>query len=274
MTIGDFLNQATARLRNANIETARLDTLVLLEDTLKQDRSLLLAHPEQSIPDRDFTKLNYFITQRISHTPLAYIRGKAMFYGREFIVNNQVLVPRAETETLIDLLKSSPLSVAPYLVDIGTGSGCIGITAALELPGSQVVLVDNDPSALTVAKKNVEQFNLSVQLKLNDLLEGLAEQKFDAILANLPYVPQTYAINKAATFEPPQALFSGADGLDHYRKLWQELAIMTAPPRYIFTESMPDQHKALAGIARQAGYMQDTTQDFIQRFVLRSATED
>src|SRR6266508_1210490 len=109
MTTYEFLKSATARLKQAGIASARLDTLVLLEDALGQDRARLLAHPESKIPHSTEVALNTKIAQRATHVPLAYIRGKAEFYGREFAIDKHVLVPRPETETMIDLLKKLPL---------------------------------------------------------------------------------------------------------------------------------------------------------------------
>src|SRR5256885_12647046 len=145
MTIGEFLKTTAAALQQAGIESARLDMLILLEDELRQDRAVLLAHPEREIPAPIFARLYKKRTQREGHIPLAYIRGKAPFYGRNFVVNEHTLVPRPETEIMIVLLKKLAAGLVPgtrplRIADIGTGSGILGITACLELPGSSVDL--------------------------------------------------------------------------------------------------------------------------------------
>jgi release factor glutamine methyltransferase len=267
MTIGNFLQQATKQLQVAGIGTARLDCLILLEDMLGHDRARILAHPEMTISDVDLATLNTYITQRKKHIPLAYIRGKASFYGRTFTVNKDVLVPRPETETLIDALHALPLQ-KPRLADIGTGSGCIGITAKLTIPDSTVFLYDINEAALRVAQKNAQQLGANVHTEQSDLLQGIANP-FDVLLANLPYVPNDYAINQAATFEPKSALFSGTDGLNHYQRFWQQITNLSTKPAYILTESLPSQHGDMDQLAGAAGYKKYEDEDFIQCLALK-----
>jgi release factor glutamine methyltransferase len=266
MTTGECITKATKELSKAGIQTARLDVLVLLSDIFKQDKAAILAHPERILNDRDLAMLRAQIDQRITHTPLAYIRGKAMFYGREFTVTPAVLVPRPETEAIIELLMSLPISSSAKIADIGTGSGCIGLTAALELPEAHVDLYDIDDDALKVATRNRAKLGASANVAKSNILADITDS-YDVLLANLPYVPNLFPINEAAKQEPALALFSGADGLDHYRTFWTQVASLTSKPTYVITESLPSQHHALATLARHAGYYLEETQDFIQRFV-------
>lgn len=273
MTVGHYLQHATSQLHNAGIATARLDCLVLLEDVLDVNRASLLAHPEQQLSPIQEALLNTYVTRRQIHQPLAYIRGHASFYGRDFIVNKHVLVPRPESESMIDLLKGirflAPFVITPRILDVGTGSGCLGITAALELPAAEVTLHDIDSSALTVARQNTERYcYLKVRFGQVDLLEHFPGSYQDVILANLPYVPTGYAINKAANFEPKLALFAGSDGMDLYRRFWQQLAALHAEkPRYIITESLEQQHTLSTMLARAAGYRLGQTQGLAQLFI-------
>lgn len=264
MTTQDFLVSASLTLARAGIPSARLDCLILLEDALDIDRTAILAHPETVISPSQLARLNKQIAQRAAHKPLAYIRGRAPFYGREFLVNTSVLVPRPETETMIEMLKELPLPSSPALADIGTGSGCIGITAALELPNAKVELYDIDREALQVAAKNAETLKASVTLRESDLLHD--EPAADIILANLPYVPERYTINQAAEYEPKHAIFAGKDGLSLYRIFWRQIAELPHKPAYVLTESLPPQHADLANLAKEAGYELDATQDFIQLY--------
>lgn len=268
MQLGDFIRHESQQLTDCGIITARLDTLILLEDTLGKDRALLLAHPELKIAPETIELLEQQITRRCSHEPLAYIRGHAAFYGRDFIVSPAVLVPRPETESVIELLKSLDLSTSDNIriADVGTGSGCIGITAALELPNAQVDLIDISPEALAVAEQNIQKHKLSerVHSLKSDLLHDTAV--YDIILANLPYVPDTFPVNEAARKEPALALFSGADGMNHYKIFWQQLAVQAQKPKYVITESFPDQHHFNATLARKAGFTLINMTDFIQCF--------
>jgi release factor glutamine methyltransferase len=264
MTIGDFQRTATAQLIEAGIPSARLDMLILLEDTTGYDRAHLLAHPEHILSDATISHLQKQLTARRQHVPLAYIRGKAFFYGRVFIVNEHVLVPRPETEAMITLLKSIPLRY-PQVADIGSGSGCIGITAALELAGAQVSLYDIDPLALMTARQNAKALHAAVTIAHADLLHGVQEP-IDIVLANLPYVPQGFTINEAATHEPRAALFAGANGLELYHTFWQQIASKSQKPQYVLTESLGIQHANVTSLARHAGYRLIATEGLIQQF--------
>ncbi|HEX7963423.1 MAG TPA: HemK/PrmC family methyltransferase [Candidatus Saccharimonadales bacterium] len=268
MTVGEFLKNATADFAQAGIESARLDALLLLEDALKQDRALLLAYEEHEIPAAALSELDKKRTQRAAHIPMAYIRGSAPFYGREFAVNEHVLVPRPESEALIDLLKAhAPNAEDLHIADVGTGSGCLGITAVLELPNARATLLDIDASALAVAQKNASRWHAETTAARHDLLHG-AGGHYDIVLANLPYVPEAMQINAAAMHEPAQAIFSGPDGLDHYKRLWEQLRGRTLKPALVITESLTHQHHANAQLARAAGYYLDASQDLGQAFRL------
>lgn len=278
MTISSWLGHARSELETAGITTARLDSLVLLSDELGQDKAWLLSHPEYELQGSEIKNLNKKIVQRAIHTPLAYLRGKAEFYGREFAVNTHTLVPRPETETMIELLK--PLikgtKKPPVLVDVGTGSGAIAVTAKLEFPAAQVLATDIDPACLRTADVNARTLGAAVTLLEGDLLEPVIEWQRTAttqhevlLLCNLPYVPDTFHINRAASHEPRRALFGGPDGLDVYRKLFTVAANFSRPPRYILTEALPTQHPELQHIAQTKGYQLERTDDFIQVFALR-----
>jgi len=266
MTIGEFLAVSTRKLRAADILTARLDVLILLCDALQCDKAYLLAHADQELSGGQLRGLEANVATRSQHTPLAYIRGHVMFYGRDFIVSPDVLVPRPETETIIDLVRQQHLPDRPKIADIGTGSGCIGITLALELPQATVDLYDISAEALKIAQKNNIQLNAGVQTFTSDLLMKL-QGFYDVIAANLPYVPDAYPINEAAKQEPALALFSGADGLSHYRSFWKQIDGLESKPSTIITESLPSQHHTLASIARIHGYILEKTDDFIQLFI-------
>ena len=275
MTVQTFLADAAAQLTAAGIATARLDCLVLLEDELAVNRASLLAHPEREIQSTQLAALNEKIERRAEHTPLAYLRGKAEFYGRELLVDERVLVPRPESEKMIDLLKLLHFGVPPpfiplYIADVGTGSGCLGITAALEYPDTWVNFFDIDQGALVVAFKNAQKYELRhAYFYKGNLLASpprTLSRGYDVVLANLPYVSDGYTINEAAKHEPKIALFGGKDGLDFYRTLWQQLAAHEPKARFVITESFPFQHKQNAQLAKAAGYFLQATDGFAQSF--------
>ncbi|MEO7364338.1 MAG: HemK/PrmC family methyltransferase [Candidatus Saccharimonadales bacterium] len=266
MTIDYWLRTATSYLQSKSIATARLDCLVLLEDIAGIDRAKALAEPATELREGAVAMLQKLLNRRAAHEPLAYIRGKAEFYGRQFKVSPAVLVPRPETETMIELLVTLPrIPLKSRMADIGSGSGALGITATLEVPGAIVDLVEIDPSAAKIAKMNVVYHTTSNKVIASDLLSAVSSD-YDVLLCNLPYVPDEYPINRAATYEPRLALFAGADGLDLYRRLFDQIAKRSKLPLYILCESLPEQHSALLSIAQAIGYESLQTQDFIQVF--------
>ena len=268
LTTSKWLKQATGLLDRAGIATSRLDCLILLEDITGIDRAVLLAKPELLINPVYLLKLNSQIKQRVLHTPLAYIRGKTEFYGREFLINHSVLEPRPESETIIDMLKQLPNVKNSTIVDIGTGSGALAITAKLEIPEAKVLATDIDSHCLNIARRNANRLGISLKLLQGDLLDPLVDlSKLPIILlCNLPYVPNSFQINPAALQEPRQAIFGGTDGLDIYRNLFSQLQTFSGSPIMILTESMPPQHIELSAIARDNSYVLQKTEDFIQLF--------
>jgi release factor glutamine methyltransferase len=263
MRIDSFLRHAESQLQQAGIGSARLDVLILLEDMLHKERAWLLAHPETRITGTQARRLERKIARRITHVPLAYIRGHSEFYGRHFKVNRHVLEPRPESETMIGLLLKLSLPKQPKIADVGTGNGAIGITAALEISGSTVDLYDISAGALAVAKHNTHLHELHLHARKMNLLSRPL-RPYDAIMANLPYVPDKWQINEAAMAEPKIAIFGGKDGLDVYRKFFHQLQRFTWKPRFVLTEALPPQHENLAAVAAQNGFKLRKSEDFIQ----------
>lgn len=275
MSITEWLAENTKRLEKANIATARLDALILLEDATGKDRARLLAHSDEILSVMILSQLQVAIERRTRHEPLAYIRCKSEFYGREFKVTPATLQPRPETETMIELLlrqvKSKKLT-AGSIVDVGTGSGCLAITAKLELPERIVIATDINTDALGVARQNSQKLGADVEFYQGNLLQpliGLQSLTLSPfiVLANLPYVPDNHTINQAAMQEPRTAIFGGPDGLDLYRELFRQLESGEWQVMNILTESLPFQHKALEQIANAAGFKLTQTEDFIQAFI-------
>lgn len=264
-TLSLVLAQATFELEKAGIASARLDVMILLEDLLHKERSWILAHPEIRLSSAQLRKLEVQVARRTRHEPLSYIRGFSEFYGRKFKVNKHVLEPRPESETMIDLLLKLKLPYRPKIADVGTGSGCLGITAALEIHPSIVDLYDIDSSALAVARHNEHMHELKLEVHKRDLLNRYVRE-YDVILANLPYVPDKWKMNKAARLEPRIASFGGEDGLDVYRRLFKQLQGFEWKPKYILTEALPPQHLGLERIANGHNFKQLRSKDLVQIF--------
>jgi release factor glutamine methyltransferase len=264
-TIKSWLEAAEAELGEAGIATARLDCLVLLEDTLNTNRTQILSDQKRQITDVEQHQLDELIAKRAQHIPLAYLRRKTEFYGREFYIDERVLEPRPESETMIDMVKSLALPPAAKLADVGSGSGALGITTKLECPELDITLLEIDSDALAVSRMNVSSYNIDVQTLQSDLLSAANEQ-FKVLLCNLPYVPDDFQVNTAALHEPRLAIFGGQDGLDVYRQLFEQISASTTPKPKLLSESLPPQHPELARIAADHGYTQTDEQDFIQLF--------
>lgn len=267
MDVGEWLSDATEKLKVNNISTPRLDALLLLEYVLNSPRAIVLAHTDMALPATTLVKLNDALKQRLDGIPVAYIQNKKEFYGRDFIVNEHVLIPRPETESIIDTVKGLSLN-APRILDVGTGSGCIAITLALELPNCKVIATDISDGVLKLAKQNAKSLGAQVTFKNSDLLNNIDATKFDILCANLPYVPDGYITSKEITNEPKLALFSGKDGLDHYKKLFEQLNNLIVKPRFVITESLETQHSSLTKLAQNAGYSLQKTDNLVQLFAL------
>ena len=273
MTINDWLAQASTYFKERILKQLIWMLLFYLKTAFHQDRAWIFTHPETQLTRAQEAKLKKLLKRRATHEPLAYVRGHCEFYGREFVLTSAVLQPRPESETLIELFKglASKSSLAPndghhlLVADVGTGSGALGITAALEVPNCHVELLEIDKNAAQVAKINVDLFTLNISVIISDLLQA-SSSNFDILLCNLPYVPDDYQINLAVLHEPRIAIFGGPDGLDVYRRLFDQLGSRSSRPLLILTESLPTQHKVLRHIARKANYKQIDIVDFIQVF--------
>ncbi|MCA9330605.1 peptide chain release factor N(5)-glutamine methyltransferase [Candidatus Saccharibacteria bacterium] len=273
MQNSQWLDHAIQRLTSAGIESARLDAIILLEDTTGKDRTWLLAHPEHLLTKHESTLLAKLLERRGTREPLAYMRSRAEFYGRTFFVVPDVLIPRPESEAMIDQIKS--LAQAQHIdtiIDVGTGSGCLAISAKLALPDAHVIGIDISEGALEVARKNARTLGARAQWERLDIMQDnfphVPTAQSSVLLANLPYVPDGLVTSPEINKEPKIALFSGRDGLDHYRALFGQVSKLPTKPLAIITEALEDQHSSLARIASVHGFVLQATHNLAQTFVL------
>lgn len=182
--------------------------------------------------------------------PLAYLLGSAGFYRREFLVDPRVLIPRPETEHLIDAVLAHG---GTRFLDVGTGSGAIACTLAAELADARVDAVDSSPDALDVARENARRLNVADRVRFHhgDLLEPVADNTYDAIVANLPYVPDGDG-DAGLRFEPAVALYAGPDGLDAYRRFFAAAPPFVRPGGLVLAEGAPPIAPGLLALARAA----------------------
>jgi release factor glutamine methyltransferase len=207
--------------------TANRDAELLLLHTLQIPRVTLIAHPDRELTPTQRTTFEKSIARRLQHEPIQYITGEQEFYGLPLKVTPAVLIPRPETEHLIEvILQALPVNRALELADVGTGSGAIAIALAVHLPQAAITAVDISPDALAIATTNAHSHNVASRIRFlqSDLLSAVDHETatFDAIVSNPPYIPETDRATlhpQVRDHEPPTALFAGATGLDIYRRL-------------------------------------------------------
>ena len=234
-----LLNQITQQLK-ALSETSALDAQILLAHIAEKPHSWVLAHPELTLSSGQKEKLNEALSKLESHTPLPYIIGYWEFFGMDFIVSPDVLIPRPETEELVErALSWLHDKENPSALDIGTGSGCIPISLAKNAPDLSLHTVDISSSALNIARQNATKHGVSDRIEFteSDLLSNLQPATFDLITANLPYIPTTTLKTlDVYTREPSLALDGGTDGLDLIRRLLADAPFYLAPEGLILLE--------------------------------------
>lgn len=268
LTVNDWLAEATRQLVFNNVPSARLDAELLLAHTLRQGRTWLHGHGDEPLSDRMIEIANARLDLRLDRVPVAYIVGHKEFYGRRFKVTTATLIPRPESESLIELLNTalpknqSLLNDQPLrLVDVGTGSGILGITAKLEHPELDVTLTDVSRHALKVATDNAESFNTSVTSLHSNLL---ASYPFiaDIIIANLPYVDAEWERSPETEHEPANALFAEKNGLSLIFELLTQTRSKLANGGKLILEADPVQHPAITKEAIKNGLVHIETIEY------------
>ncbi|MDB5183941.1 MAG: putative Modification methylase, HemK family [Candidatus Saccharibacteria bacterium] len=271
MTIDEWLDEATHMLADAGIASARLDAELILSHTMREPRTHLHAHGDEILDDKHEDIASARLELRLEHTPVAYIIGHKEFYGRRFKTTPSALIPRPESEAIIHLLHDIVPHNLPLLpekmklVDVGTGTGCLGITAKLEWPELDVTLTDNDTHTLNLARENAEALQADVAFLKNDLLRGYGTV-VDIIIANLPYVDRAWDVSTDTQAEPSGALYAGDGGLALIKRLLEQATLQLRPGGHILLESDPRQQHKIIDFAKGLGFKHLQTEGFVTHF--------
>ena len=264
MIISEWLKIATKSLKTANIPSARLDAELILANTLRKNRTYLHAHLDEEIDPRRFDIANARLDLRLDRVPIAYILGYKEFYGRKFTVSPSVLIPRPESEDLISLFLELIASeiAEKVLIDVGAGSGCLGITAKLERSNLSVILSDISKPALNIAEKNANALNADVHIQQQSLLNGQLKP-VDYIFANLPYVDKNWDVSPELQYEPEIALFAEEEGLKLILQLISQAPRCLTPEGLLFIEADPQQHNRIIDEAVKNGFVKESVLNYI-----------
>ncbi|MGD9888570.1 MAG: peptide chain release factor N(5)-glutamine methyltransferase, partial [Halothiobacillaceae bacterium] len=245
------------------------DAEILLAHVMRRSRSYFVAWPEAQVSLDEAAAFEALLARRVSGEPVAYLLGSRGFYGLDLAVSPAVLIPRAETEVLVEAALERLPAKACRVADLGTGSGAIALALASLRSDVQVVAVDMSPEALAVAQENARRLNLAVDFRLGDWCGGLADDVFDMIVSNPPYIraDDEHLAQGDVRFEPRLALTSGADGLDAIRAIIACAPAHLKPGGWLLFEHGYDQAEAVAGLLRAAGWQAvESLQDLLGHF--------
>jgi release factor glutamine methyltransferase len=249
LQIADLLAEAQAVI-------GRLEARLLLRHVLQRDEAWLIAHADETCAAADAMAFRALAARRSAGEPVAYITGAREFFGREFVVSPAVLIPRPETEMLVELgLQRAPPDGA--VLDLGTGSGCVGVTLAAERPGLRVTLVDASAEALDVARVNAHRWALAnTTLLRSNWFAAIGDARFDLIVSNPPYVAagDAHLAQGDLRFEPRVALAAGADGLEDIRRIVAAAPAHLVPGGWLLFEHGYDQQAACTALLAQGGF--------------------
>lgn len=235
----------------------RLDAQLMLCEVLGQNRTWLLAHDQDRLSTAQHTRLQDWLKRRAQGEPLAYILGRKEFFGLTLAVNPHVLVPRPDTEVLVEwALELIPPDAPWRILDLGTGSGAIALALQHQRPHAQVTAVDASEGALQTAQANARQLGLPVRFLHGSWLEPVQGECFDLIVSNPPYIAEGDPHLPALTHEPISALTAGQDGLDDIRAIVQDAYRHLRPGAWLLLEHGYDQAEVTSTLLKQAGYAQ------------------
>lgn len=266
MSVPDTLREAAARLADSSA-TPRLDAELLMAEALGLSRSNLLLRATDLIVPPDFEAM---LERRLNHEPIAYILGRQEFYGREFAVSPDVLIPRSDSEALIEPAIDR-MGTTGSMLDLGTGSGALLLTLLAEKPGWRGTGIDRSKAALEIASKNAHSLGLANRVVMQqrdwskrDWMNGLGQ--LDLVIANPPYVEVDARLDPdVRDFEPAGALFAGKDGLDDYRRIIPLLRSLLDPEGFAVFEIGHRQDAAVTALALEHGFAVHLVRDLANR---------
>lgn len=273
MTIREVLSRASALLRSSGIQTPRLDAEVILASVLGKDRSFLAIEGNSVVRDDSLQVFEGFLARRAAHEPVAYITGEREFWSLPFRVTPDTLVPRPETETLVEKVLESARSEGwkrPWIIDAGTGSGNIAVSLASELSGARILAIDRSHAALLVARENARRNRVDERIFFlrADWLQAAGRPSpnpegfpgFACVVSNPPYVAlneQEIVAIETLGFEPRQALFGGPDGMDAIRAIMCQAPRVLAPGGLLIMEIGWTQGEKVSRQAARTGLYED-----------------
>ena len=257
MTVLDVLQSTTAYFKKHKIDNPRLNAEHLLAHVLGRTRMELYLEFERTLAEKELTALREVVRRRGQGEPLQHLLGTVEFCDHVFAIDKRAMVPRPETEELVELLLSAIRNSQSAIIDVGTGSGVIALSLAAKFPEAQVYGVDLSEEALQLARENAQRLNLSdrVQFAKSDLLENISE-RFDLIVANLPYIAMQdrHLLSREVLHDPEAALFAGAQGDELIRQLIEQAPPHLKPGGLLALEIGLGQAEGLAMLLAQKNY--------------------
>jgi len=249
MNIKNIMSDLSVKLSKVS-SSPDLDGEILLMKALRVSRAYLYTYTDKVISESKKKLLEELVNRRMNKEPIAYILGKKEFWSRDFYINRHTLIPRPESEMLVELIiQANARKKISSILELGTGSGCISVSLAKELSHSQIVSTDICAKALEVANKNAQHYGVNnVSFIKSDWFNKLDNQKFDCIVSNPPYIREDDPYLGELTFEPSKALVSGGDGLDAIEIISSNAAEYLSPEGKIFIEHGKDQKKEIQKI--------------------------
>lgn len=254
MNIAEWLDHARTQLADSGCPDPDIDARWMAEDTLGMTRAELKFESDRAVPAEALARLDAMLQRRAAGEPVQYILGRADFMGLQFYVDRSVLIPRQDTETLVEAaLIAVREYAAPSVLDLCTGSGCIGLSIKSLAPGAAVSLSDISRDALEVARRNMRALGVEAELHHGDLFRAVGRRRFDLIVSNPPYIPRgdLAGLQREVKFEPALALDGGPDGLDVYRRIAAEAPEHLNPGGSVYLEVGIGEAEAVLSLLRE-----------------------
>ncbi|HYN55374.1 MAG TPA: peptide chain release factor N(5)-glutamine methyltransferase [Methylotenera sp.] len=254
---------ALSEANNLSIKEAKFEIQLILQFVLKVNRAWLIAHENDALAIHHEQAFHLLLARRLASEPIAYILGKREFYGLDLMVTPDTLIPRPDTETLVEAALAKIPNNANYsILDLGTGTGAIALAIATHRPNASIIAVDASKAALEIALQNAQNLHLlNVEFVLSDWFDKLDGERFDVIVSNPPYIEQddAHLSQGDLRFEPISALASGIDGLDDIRQIIDNCLIHLKPQGWLMLEHGYDQAVQVADLMAETGLVDITT---------------